>query len=179
MQGSACSNIFHSVSGDALSDLSSYSSNTNSTSATTTITQTVTAPSSSPTGTATALIHVPTNGVLDFNCSTQQTTQSVTIGTDTWTYDLTCSADFNGDAIDLAAPTVYSFSDCIKACSTYSYYTQNVTGCVGVAFNANLTYEVPRNFGNCFLKTYLPAKTTIYATFDPLMVAAAVVASPA
>jgi hypothetical protein len=121
---------------------------------------------------------VPTSGVLAFNCSSLDTTQSITINGATWTYNLHCGDDYTGQRIDLAAPTVYSFNDCLKACSTYSLFTQNSTGCVGVAFNANLTNFVPRFYGNCFLKTYLGQLST-ESPPDPNQVAAALIASPA
>jgi hypothetical protein len=145
-----------------------------------TVTQTV-APSAGATASAspTGPITVPTNAIIDFDCATESPDQSITLGGSggpVWTFQVQCLGDYVGDKIDLAAPTVYSFHDCLQACATYNYYTGNNTGCVAVEFNANLTAIVPDHFGNCFLKAYsAPLGTGI----GPLAAAATLVSSPA
>jgi hypothetical protein len=124
-------------------------------------------PTPTPTSTATpgpeaqgnatdALIKVPTQGVLDFDCGKMSMSrQLVTLGSFSWGFDVHCMMDYVGPGVDLAGMTAYSFGDCIKACAMFNNFARNNT-CLGVFFNANLTTSLPMFDGNCFLKSYLP-----------------------
>jgi hypothetical protein len=108
------------------------------------------------TGAAEALIKVPTQGIIDFDCGRiSMNRQVVTLGTKSWGFDVQCMMDYVGPGVDIAGMTAYSFGDCIKACAMFNKFARNNT-CLGVFFNANLTTSLPMWNGNCFLKSYLP-----------------------
>ncbi|KAK4175090.1 hypothetical protein QBC36DRAFT_190718 [Triangularia setosa] len=123
------------------------------------LTVTITSPlSSPPTPTPTALeaITVPRLGLLDFDCGrVALSRQIITLGTNSWSFDVNCMMDFKGPGVDLTGMTSYTFEDCIRACAIYNNMARNNT-CVGVGFSANLTTILPRVGGNCWLKGYLP-----------------------
>lgn len=105
---------------------------------------------------ADAIIKVPTQGVVEFDCGKiSMSRQLVTLGTLSWGFDVNCMMDYAGPGVDLAGMTAYSFGDCIRACAMFNNFARNNT-CLGVFFNANLTTSLPMNNGNCFLKSYLP-----------------------
>ena len=105
---------------------------------------------------ADAIIKVPTQGIVDFDCGRiSMSRQLVTLGTFSWGFDVNCMMDYVGPGVDLAGMTAYSFGDCIRACAMFNNFARNNT-CLGVFFNANLTTSLPMNNGNCFLKSYLP-----------------------
>ncbi|KAK0744321.1 hypothetical protein B0T21DRAFT_380643 [Apiosordaria backusii] len=109
-----------------------------------------------PTPTALEAITVPRLGLIDFDCGrVALSRQIITLGTNSWSFDVNCMMDFVGPGVDLTGMTSYTFEDCIKACAIYNNMARNNT-CVGVHFNANLTRIVPRVGGNCWLKGYLP-----------------------
>ncbi|KAK4126919.1 hypothetical protein N657DRAFT_640789 [Parathielavia appendiculata] len=105
---------------------------------------------------ASAIIKVPTQGIIDFDCGRiSMNRQVVTLGTVTWGFDVQCMMDYVGPGVDLAGMTAYAFGDCLRACAMFNKFARNNT-CLGVFFNANLTTSLPMHNANCFLKSYLP-----------------------
>ncbi len=151
----------------------------------TTVTMTPSGGSSSPTSTptpapepqtsaATAIIKVPTQGIIDFDCSRlSMNRQAITLGTLSWGFDVNCMMAYIGPGVDIAGMTTYTFNDCLRACAMFNMFARNNT-CVGVFFNANLTTSLPMFNGNCFLKSYLPQMSPV----RDLAAAASLGASP-
>jgi hypothetical protein len=96
----------------------------------------------------TAPIVPPTQGRLAFDCH-NETVESVAISPRTWSFRTRCGADWAGP--DIAALTVYTFRDCLKACASYNR-NSGVEKCVAVVFNPDLTWSIRENFGTCLLK---------------------------
>ncbi|KAK4199257.1 hypothetical protein QBC40DRAFT_340651 [Triangularia verruculosa] len=110
----------------------------------------------SPTPTALEAITVPRLGLLDFDCGRMALSrQIITLGSNSWSFDVNCMMDVKGVGVDLTGMTSYTFEDCIKACAIYNNMARNNT-CVGVGFSANLTTILPKVGGNCWLKGWLP-----------------------
>ncbi|KAK0671949.1 hypothetical protein QBC41DRAFT_383968 [Cercophora samala] len=121
-----------------------------------TITSPPTPTSTTSTTTPLEAITVPRLGLLDFDCGrVALSRQIITLGTNSWSFDVNCMMDFRGVGVDLTGMTSYTFEDCIRACAIYNNMARNNT-CVGVGFSANLTTILPRVGGNCWLKGYLP-----------------------
>ncbi|KAK4654439.1 hypothetical protein QC762_403760 [Podospora pseudocomata] len=119
-------------------------------------TVTITSPPSPTQTTGPEAITVPRLGLLDFDCGRiALSRQIITLGTNSWSFDVNCMMDFKGVGVDLTGMTSYTFEDCIKACAIYNNIARNNT-CVGVGFSANLTTILPKVGGNCWLKGYLP-----------------------
>lgn len=119
-------------------------------------TVTITSPPSPTQTTGPEAITVPRLGLLDFDCGRIAISrQIITLGTNSWSFDVNCMMDFKGVGVDLTGMTSYTFEDCIKACAIYNNIARNNT-CVGVGFSANLTTILPKVGGNCWLKGYLP-----------------------
>jgi len=62
----------------------------------------------------------------------------------------------SGDVVaDIIGIISYSLSDCLEACSEYTYrHTEWITGkkCTGVAFGFDMKNDTTANHGNCWLK---------------------------
>ena len=75
---------------------------------------------------------------------------TIQLNDQSWTYTPFCGADYNG-VTDLGAVIVYSFHDCLQACSSMNLNAGRDV-CVAVEFNADMKSIVPGFFGTCFLK---------------------------
>lgn len=70
---------------------------------------------------------------------------------------MACGVDYSV-YVDIAALTVFSFEDCMRACASMTRNAllagANAAGpkCAGVEFNVDQTFEVQANGGNCWLK---------------------------
>jgi len=98
---------------------------------------------------------VPTKGKLALDCPRiNQTNQTVTLESRTWTFSVRCGTDFA--AWDTVAIIAYSLRDCMQACASYNRNADRRNGgperCAAVVFNADLTAAVPNFYGTCFLK---------------------------
>ncbi|KAI1268832.1 hypothetical protein F5Y18DRAFT_423062 [Xylariaceae sp. FL1019] len=114
-----------------------------------TTTATVTIEAGTTSTTAGRLV-VPT-GVVALDCpSLSGTSETIKLGSKSWVFDLTCGTDFGGG--DIGAVIVYSINDCMQACAAHNYFS-NDNSCQHVTFNANQTSEIPKDYGNCWLKT--------------------------
>ena len=80
---------------------------------------------------------------------------------------------------DLSALTVYDFRSCMDQCAIYNeQQTSNaanggVDPCQAVTYNANLTANVVKNSGNCWLKTGRGARYNVNPTTNYALVASA------
>ncbi|KAI0159561.1 hypothetical protein GGR57DRAFT_499888 [Xylariaceae sp. FL1272] len=103
------------------------------------------------TSTATAGRLVVPTGVVALDCpSLSGTSETIKLGSKSWVFDLTCGTDFAGG--DIGAVIVYSLNDCLQACAAHNFFSGD-DSCQHVTFNANQTFEVPKDYGNCWLKT--------------------------
>ncbi|KAI1492022.1 hypothetical protein F5X96DRAFT_668178 [Biscogniauxia mediterranea] len=121
---------------------------------TVTVTRTATAAATGTrTGTSTTVsgLTVPT-GLLALDCPGLDSEGDQVIAWDrsSWTFTPTCGTDFQG--ADFGAVVVYSFHDCLQACAAHNHFSGE-SQCAAVTFSANQTAQIPRNFGNCWLKT--------------------------
>ncbi|KAI1114777.1 hypothetical protein F5Y14DRAFT_412788 [Nemania sp. NC0429] len=115
---------------------------------TTTVTKTVNAGASSTT--TTGGLVVPT-GILALDCpNLSGTSQTIQLGSKAWVFEAACGIDHRGG--DIAAVIVYSFHDCLQACAAHNYFSNDNT-CTHITFTANQTEEIPKDYGNCWLKT--------------------------
>ncbi|KAI5917442.1 hypothetical protein F4810DRAFT_696317 [Camillea tinctor] len=117
-------------------------------------TRTLTATGTTGTGTSTSTgsgLVVPT-GLLALDCPGLDSEGDQVIAWDasSWTFTPTCGTDYVG--ADFGAVIVYSFHDCMQACAAHNHFS-GTTQCAAVTFSANQTYQIARNFGNCWLKT--------------------------
>jgi hypothetical protein len=105
--------------------------------------------STSPTSTLPDLVR-PTVGLLALDCpNLGKQLQNVTIGGFTWSFKSDCGADYSGH--DVVGIISYSYEDCLQACVMYNiFYGDNQ--CTTVHFVANMTWALPVNFANCWLK---------------------------
>ncbi|KAI0594415.1 hypothetical protein F4775DRAFT_574135 [Biscogniauxia sp. FL1348] len=106
------------------------------------------------TGTGTSTVSglsVPT-GVVALDCPglDSQGDQVIAWDQNSWTFRPTCGTDYQG--ADFGAVIVYSFHDCLQACAAHNHFSGD-SHCAAVTFSANQTFQIPRNFGNCWLKT--------------------------
>ncbi|ETS86672.1 hypothetical protein PFICI_00500 [Pestalotiopsis fici W106-1] len=105
---------------------------------------------STPTGTSSSVLSVPT-GVVALDCpSLTNQDQVISLASQSWTFKPTCGTNYIG--ADITAIIVYSFRDCLQGCAAMNYFSGNAT-CAAVTFNANQTLEIPKDYGNCWLKT--------------------------
>ena len=79
-------------------------------------------------------------------------------------YDLFCN--YNQPNADLMSVWVYTFEDCIRACSSYDFMgTHNGSHCYGVSYKYTIrTDQALQGFcgGNCFLKAMKHNKSLIF-----------------
>ncbi|KAF7533538.1 hypothetical protein G7054_g7011 [Neopestalotiopsis clavispora] len=116
--------------------------------AATTVTAIVT---SDATGTATSDGLVVPTGVVALDCpSLNNVDQIITLSESASTFEPTCGTNYYG--ADIVSVISYSFNDCLRGCASMNYFLGNTT-CAAVTFVANQTYQIPENYGNCFLKT--------------------------
>ncbi|KAI1075655.1 hypothetical protein F5B20DRAFT_558911 [Whalleya microplaca] len=117
-----------------------------------TVVSTVTATAAATaTGTGTATsdgLTVPT-GVLKTDCPNLDSNQVISLGTKSWTFAATCGTDYVGN--DFGAVIVYSFRDCLQACAAHNHFSGE-NSCTAATFRANQTEQIPKNYGNCWLK---------------------------
>ncbi|PVH67602.1 hypothetical protein DL98DRAFT_443216, partial [Cadophora sp. DSE1049] len=106
--------------------------------------------SASGTGTSTgaSLLSVPTTGVLALDCPNIDDTELRMTLVETSVFAVICGRDYPGASNDILAVTAYSLTDCARACASYNRNSGSKI-CRGAAFKADLTANVPVNFGNC------------------------------
>ena len=95
---------------------------------------------------------VPTTGVIALDCpALASTTQSIVLDTGTSRFAVTCAADIGPASVDILAVVAYSFQHCMLACASFNRNSKADT-CKGVAFNADISGNVPFWYGTCWLK---------------------------
>ncbi|KAI0130291.1 hypothetical protein BJ170DRAFT_593803 [Xylariales sp. AK1849] len=136
-------------------------------------TTTLTDTSSAPSTTATSFVSVPTDNVsLDLDCpNIGGTKRQITLGSDTWTFDMQCGVDYVGAGVDIIVITAYSLDDCLKSCASFNMYAKSNER-VGIEFRADLSAQVAVNYGNCWAKN---SSGTAYSEISNLHVGALLV----
>ncbi|KAF2997774.1 hypothetical protein E8E14_001793 [Neopestalotiopsis sp. 37M] len=135
------------VGGSMAARSTSEDASGNNTVSVTTVTATAAA---TATGTSSSRLTVPT-GVVALDCpSLTDQDQIITLKDQSWTFTPTCGTNYIG--ADITAIIVYSFRDCLQGCAAMNLFSGN-SSCAAVTFNANQTLEIPKDYGNCWLKT--------------------------
>lgn len=91
----------------------------------------------------------PTQGVIDFDCSSVASTLDINLGSRRSSFETLCGQDLVGSGVDILGIIVYNHAHCAQACASYNRNLGR-NECVAVSFQADLA--VLSNFGNCFLK---------------------------
>ncbi|KAH9216637.1 hypothetical protein DL95DRAFT_522555 [Leptodontidium sp. 2 PMI_412] len=118
---------------------------------TTTATPTSSGASASGSSTSASILSVPTSGVLALDCPNIDSTELRMTLVETSVFTVICGRDYPGAKNDILAVTAYSLTDCARACASYNQNSGSKL-CRGAAFKSDLTYNVPVNYGNCWLK---------------------------
>ncbi|KAI3332493.1 hypothetical protein HD806DRAFT_480764 [Xylariaceae sp. AK1471] len=119
-----------------------------------TVTTTITA-AAAATGAATSTTEplvVPT-GVVKLDCPGLTDDIAISLGADSWVFTPSCGTDYSGS--DFGAVIAYSFNDCLQACAAHNHFSGK-DECTALTFKANQTLEIPKDYGNCWLKTGTP-----------------------
>ncbi|KAI1822401.1 hypothetical protein F4861DRAFT_389588 [Xylaria intraflava] len=114
------------------------------------------APSAAPSATATSTggpLVVPT-GVVKLDCPNITDDINIVLGTDVWVFTPVCGVDYTGS--DFGGLVAYSLHDCLEACASHNHFSGK-NECTAITFQANQTFYIPTNYGNCWLKSGNPA----------------------
>ncbi|PVH83239.1 hypothetical protein DL98DRAFT_513502 [Cadophora sp. DSE1049] len=107
--------------------------------------------SGSSTSTSASIISVPTAGTVALDCPNIDNTELRMTLVETSVFTVICGRDYPGAKNDILAVTAYSLTDCARACASYNRNSGSKE-CKGAAFKNDLSYNVPVNYGNCWLK---------------------------
>ncbi|KAH7380959.1 hypothetical protein BKA64DRAFT_713513 [Cadophora sp. MPI-SDFR-AT-0126] len=107
--------------------------------------------SGSSSSTSASIISVPTAGTVALDCPNIDNTELRMTLVETSVFTVICGRDYPGAKNDILAVTVYSLTDCARACASYNRNSGS-KDCKGAAFKNDLSYNVPVNYGNCWLK---------------------------
>jgi hypothetical protein len=135
-----------------LFDSSCTSNNASVVTVTTTTTKTASVTGTATTTGTTEPLVVPT-GVVKLDCPGTTGDMPISLGSNTWVFTPSCGVDYNGG--DFAAVIAYSFHDCMQACAAHNYFSGKKE-CTALTFKANQTEEIPKDYGNCWLKMGKP-----------------------
>ncbi|KAF3912413.1 hypothetical protein ABW20_dc0100016 [Dactylellina cionopaga] len=128
------------------------------------------APSPPPTATNSLGLPYPTSGItgLAANSCNSSGGQNYTIGGQTFIpfckFDFTGGSptyDNTGPVIDVFRQIAYTFEECMGFCVSFNKDINSNDGrCHAITYNANLTFSVSTQRGNCFLKNARGVSTT-------------------